>query len=107
MRDLVCVVCVLVLSWIFSLVTLLFVAWLVTLMGRSMFWYSHIHAAVFLYGSAAVCILLLIHTLVKNRCYRVSDGQNTFSCVSLLWFQLTEVTHLMETDRGRSRRAER
>uniref|UniRef100_A0A9J7YP40 Endoplasmic reticulum metallopeptidase 1 n=1 Tax=Cyprinus carpio carpio TaxID=630221 RepID=A0A9J7YP40_CYPCA len=70
MRDLVCVVCVLVLSWIFSLVTLLFVAWLVTLMGRSMFWYSHIHAAVFLYGSAAVCILLLIHTLVKNRCYR-------------------------------------
>uniref|UniRef100_A0A9J8ATB5 Uncharacterized protein n=1 Tax=Cyprinus carpio carpio TaxID=630221 RepID=A0A9J8ATB5_CYPCA len=71
MRDLVCVVCVLVLSWIFSLVTLLFVAWLVTLMGRSMFWYSHIHAAVFLYGSAAVCILLLIHTLVKNRCYRI------------------------------------
>uniref|UniRef100_A0A8C1V1R9 Endoplasmic reticulum metallopeptidase 1 n=1 Tax=Cyprinus carpio TaxID=7962 RepID=A0A8C1V1R9_CYPCA len=98
MRDLVCVVCVLVLSWIFSLVTLLFVAWLVTLMGRSMFWYSHIHAAVFLYGSAAVCILLLIHTLVKNRCYRragrVDLAELFFDGSLLLWcFVLFFFTH--------------
>lgn len=77
MRDLVCAVCVLVLSWFFSLLMVLLVAWLVTLMGRSMFWYSNLYAAVYLYGPAAVGVLLLIHTLVKNRCYRVSDGQNT------------------------------
>ncbi|XP_016117200.1 endoplasmic reticulum metallopeptidase 1-like isoform X2 [Sinocyclocheilus grahami] len=73
MRDLVCAVCVLVLSWFFSLLMVLLVAWLVTLMGRSMFWYSHLDAAVYLYGSATVGILLLIHTLVKNRCYRLTE----------------------------------
>ncbi|KAL0199051.1 hypothetical protein M9458_007591, partial [Cirrhinus mrigala] len=61
MRDLV---------WFFSVLTVLFVAWLITLMGRSMFWYTHFYAAVCLYGSAAVGIILLIHTLAKISCCR-------------------------------------
>ncbi|KAI2644857.1 Endoplasmic reticulum metallopeptidase 1 [Labeo rohita] len=81
MRDLVCAVLLLVLSWFFSVLAVLFVAWLVTLMGRSMFWYTHFYAGVCLYGSAAISIILLIHTLAKIPCCR-----------------RTEVTDLMETD---------
>ncbi|RXN37029.1 endoplasmic reticulum metallopeptidase 1 [Labeo rohita] len=67
--DLMCAVFLLVLSWIFSLLAVLFVALLVTLMGRSMFWYTHFYAGVCLYGSAAVSIILWTHTLAKNQCY--------------------------------------
>lgn len=71
--ELVCAVCVLILSWVITLLTVLFVALLVKLMGRSMFWYSYFYAAICLYGSAAVGIIVLVHTLAKTRC-RVSDG---------------------------------
>ncbi|XP_073691638.1 endoplasmic reticulum metallopeptidase 1-like isoform X2 [Garra rufa] len=70
MCNLACAVIVVFLSWFFSLLVVWFVAWLVTKMGRSMFWYSHFYAAVCLYGSAAVGIILLTHTLAKNWCYR-------------------------------------
>ncbi|KAL1279125.1 hypothetical protein QQF64_025798 [Cirrhinus molitorella] len=102
-RDLVCAVIALFLSWFFSLLVVLLVAWLVTKMGRSMFWYSHFYAAVCLYGSAATGIILLIHTLVKNLCHRkphfhccakgmarfqVVPGQNADSC----WNPCSDVT---------------
>ncbi|XP_059412979.1 endoplasmic reticulum metallopeptidase 1-like [Carassius carassius] len=98
MRDLVCAMCVLVLSWIFSLLMVLLVAWLIMLMGRSMFWYSHLYAATYLYGPAAVGILLLIHTLLKNRCYRsmsrVDLAELFFDGSLLLWcFVLLFFTH--------------
>ncbi|KAF4098064.1 endoplasmic reticulum metallopeptidase 1-like [Onychostoma macrolepis] len=98
MRNLVCAVFVLILSWFFSLLMVLLVAWLVTLMGRSMFWYSNLYAAVYLYGPAAVCVLLLIHTLVKNRCYRsmsrVDLAELFFDGSLLLWcFVLLFFTH--------------
>lgn len=73
-RDLVCAVCVVLLSWVVAVLTVLCVAWLVTLMGRSMFWYTHFYAAVSLYGSAAAGMILLIHTLAKSLYYRVSEG---------------------------------
>ncbi|XP_039535130.1 endoplasmic reticulum metallopeptidase 1-like [Pimephales promelas] len=73
-RDLVCAVVMVVLSWGMALLTVLLVAWLVTLMGRSMFWYTHFYAAVSLYGSAAASMILLIHTLAKSLYYRVSEG---------------------------------
>ncbi|RXN13601.1 endoplasmic reticulum metallopeptidase 1 [Labeo rohita] len=69
MRDLACAACVAVLSWFVTLLTVLIVALLVTLAGRSMFWYSHFYAAVCLYGSVAVGKILLIHTLAKNLYY--------------------------------------
>uniref|UniRef100_A0A8C1SNQ9 Endoplasmic reticulum metallopeptidase 1 n=1 Tax=Cyprinus carpio TaxID=7962 RepID=A0A8C1SNQ9_CYPCA len=83
--ELVCAVCVLILSWVFTLLMVLFVALLVKLMGRSMFWYSYFYAAICLYGSAAVGIIVLIHTLAKTRC-RVScvDLAELFFDVSLL-----------------------
>ncbi|XP_050960271.1 endoplasmic reticulum metallopeptidase 1 isoform X3 [Labeo rohita] len=74
MRDLACAACVAVLSWFVTLLTVLIVALLVTLAGRSMFWYSHFYAAVCLYGSVAVGKILLIHTLAKNLYYGVSHG---------------------------------
>ncbi|KAK2917033.1 hypothetical protein Q8A67_001407 [Cirrhinus molitorella] len=97
-RDLVCAVIVLILSWYFSLLVVRFVAWLVTKMGRSMFWYSHFYAAVCLYGSAAVGVILLIHMLVKNLCHRnvshVDLAEIFFDASLLLWcFVLFFLTH--------------
>ncbi|RXN17245.1 endoplasmic reticulum metallopeptidase 1 [Labeo rohita] len=89
MRDLVCAVLLLVLSWFFSVRTVLFVAWLVTLMGRSMFWYTHFYAGICLYGSAAIGITLLIHTLAKISCCRSVrrvDLADIFFDVSLLFW---------------------
>uniref|UniRef100_A0A671QTV8 Endoplasmic reticulum metallopeptidase 1 n=1 Tax=Sinocyclocheilus anshuiensis TaxID=1608454 RepID=A0A671QTV8_9TELE len=89
MRDLACAACVAVLSWFVALLTVLIVALLVTLAGRSMFWYSHFYAAVCLYGSAAVGKILLIHTLAKNLYYGGVSGvdlsERFFDVSLLLW----------------------
>ncbi|RXN17243.1 endoplasmic reticulum metallopeptidase 1 [Labeo rohita] len=76
-------------TWFFSVLMVLFVAWLVTLMGRSMFWYTHFYAGVCLYGSAAISIILLIHTLAKIPCCRSVrrvDLADIFFDVSLLFW---------------------
>uniref|UniRef100_A0A8C1KKX7 Endoplasmic reticulum metallopeptidase 1 n=1 Tax=Cyprinus carpio TaxID=7962 RepID=A0A8C1KKX7_CYPCA len=86
--ELVCAVCVLILSWVITLLTVLFVALLVKLMGRSMFWYSYFYAAICLYGSAAIGIIVLIHTLAKTRCRstgRVDLAELFFDVSLLLW----------------------
>ncbi|KAK7166898.1 hypothetical protein R3I94_001318 [Phoxinus phoxinus] len=75
-----------------ALLTVLFVALLVTLMGRSMFWYTQFYAAVSLYGSAAAGMILLIHTLAKSLYYRcvrsasrVDLAELFFDVSLLLW----------------------
>uniref|UniRef100_A0A8C1X8R9 Endoplasmic reticulum metallopeptidase 1 n=1 Tax=Cyprinus carpio TaxID=7962 RepID=A0A8C1X8R9_CYPCA len=89
MRDLACAACVAVLSWFVTLLTVLIVALLVTLAGRSMFWYTHFYAAVCLYGSAAVGKILLIHTLARNLYYGGVSGvdlsERFFDVSLLLW----------------------
>ncbi|KAF4099004.1 endoplasmic reticulum metallopeptidase 1 isoform X2 [Onychostoma macrolepis] len=89
LRDLACAVCVCVLSWFVTLLTVLIVALLVTLAGRSMFWYTHFYAAVCLYGSAATGKILLIHTLAKNLYYGGVSGvdlsERFFDVSLLLW----------------------
>ncbi|KAL1279150.1 hypothetical protein QQF64_025823 [Cirrhinus molitorella] len=88
MCDLWCALCVLILSWFFSLLAVLVVALLVTLMGRSMFWYTHFYAGVCLYGSAAVGIILKIHTWAKNHyrsASRVDLAEIFFDASLLLW----------------------
>lgn len=71
-RDLACATAVAVLSWFVTLLSVLIVALLVTLLGRSMFWYTHFYAAICLYGAAATGKIILIHTLAKNLYYGVS-----------------------------------
>ncbi|XP_051960365.1 endoplasmic reticulum metallopeptidase 1-like isoform X1 [Xyrauchen texanus] len=85
-------------SWFVTLLTVLIVSLLVTLMGRSMFWYGHFYASVCLYGSAAVGKMILIHTLAKNLYYgnvrRVELGELFFDVSLLLWcFALLFLTH--------------
>lgn len=65
--------CLFVLSWFVVLLTVLIVALMVTLLGRSMFWFTHFYTSICLYGSVAVGKILLIHTLAKNLYYRVSE----------------------------------
>uniref|UniRef100_A0A8B9K4R0 Endoplasmic reticulum metallopeptidase 1 n=1 Tax=Astyanax mexicanus TaxID=7994 RepID=A0A8B9K4R0_ASTMX len=88
-RDLAYAACVALLSWFITLLFVLIVALLVTLMGRSMFWYSHFYTSVCLYGSAAVGKMLLIHTLAKNLYYgnvrRLDLGELFFDVSLLLW----------------------
>lgn len=60
------------LSWFVTLMSVLIVALLVTLLGRSMFWYNHFYASICLYGTAASGKIILIHTLAKNLYYGVS-----------------------------------
>ncbi|XP_067278850.1 endoplasmic reticulum metallopeptidase 1 [Pseudorasbora parva] len=87
--DLACAVCVVVLGWLAALLAVLIVAMLVTLMGRSMFWYTHFYTAVCLYGSTAAGKILLIHTLAKNLYYgstrRVDLAELFFDVSLLLW----------------------
>ncbi|KAJ3605196.1 hypothetical protein NHX12_027246 [Muraenolepis orangiensis] len=68
-RELACAAGVTVLSWVVTLLTVLMVALVVTLLGRSMFWYTHFYAAVGLYGAAATGSTVLVHTLAKNIYY--------------------------------------
>ena len=78
MRELAYAAGVVVLSWLVTLLAVLIVALLVSLSGRSMFWYSHFYASICLYGSAATGKMVLIHTLAKNLYYGVSTGTRCY-----------------------------
>ncbi|XP_045923098.1 endoplasmic reticulum metallopeptidase 1-like [Micropterus dolomieu] len=96
-RDLACATRVTVLSWIVTLISVLLVALLVSLLGRSMFWYNHFYASICLYGAAATGMMLLIHTLTKNIYYggvcSVELGDLYFDVSLLLWcFSLVWLT---------------
>uniref|UniRef100_A0A3Q3FWJ9 Endoplasmic reticulum metallopeptidase 1 n=1 Tax=Labrus bergylta TaxID=56723 RepID=A0A3Q3FWJ9_9LABR len=84
--DLACATGVTVLSWFVTLLSVLIVALLITLLGRSMFWYTHFYASICLYGSAATGKMVLVHTLAKNLYFGVSGLGDLFFDVSiLLW----------------------
>uniref|UniRef100_A0A8C2WHN8 Endoplasmic reticulum metallopeptidase 1 n=1 Tax=Cyclopterus lumpus TaxID=8103 RepID=A0A8C2WHN8_CYCLU len=89
LRDLAYATGIAVLSWFVTLMLVLIVALLVTLLGRSMFWYNHFYASICLYGSAAMGKIILIHTLAKNLYYGVSGdfilGDLYFDVSLLLW----------------------
>ncbi|XP_005803825.3 endoplasmic reticulum metallopeptidase 1 [Xiphophorus maculatus] len=88
-RDLACATGVAVLGWFVTLLLVLIVALLITLLGRSMFWYTHFYAAICLYGAAATGKMILIHTLAKNLYYGgvrlVELGDLYFDVSLLLW----------------------
>ncbi|KAM9307327.1 endoplasmic reticulum metallopeptidase 1 [Pholidichthys leucotaenia] len=88
-RDLACATGVALLSWFVTLLSVVIVALLVTLLGRSMFWYSHFYASICLYGAAATGKMILIHTLAKNLYYGgirlVELGDLYFDVSLLLW----------------------
>uniref|UniRef100_A0A671YCW3 Endoplasmic reticulum metallopeptidase 1 n=1 Tax=Sparus aurata TaxID=8175 RepID=A0A671YCW3_SPAAU len=84
--DLACATGVAVLSWFVTLLSVLIVALIVTLLGRSMFWYTHFYASICLYGTASTGKMILIHTLAKNLYFGVSCLGDLFFDVSLfLW----------------------
>ncbi|XP_076836820.1 endoplasmic reticulum metallopeptidase 1 [Brachyhypopomus gauderio] len=89
LRALALAVCVALLSWVATLLSVLIVSLVVTLTGCSMFWYTHFSAAVALYGSAAAGKILLVHTLAKNLYYggvrRVELAELFFDVSLLLW----------------------
>uniref|UniRef100_A0A674P9J2 Endoplasmic reticulum metallopeptidase 1 n=1 Tax=Takifugu rubripes TaxID=31033 RepID=A0A674P9J2_TAKRU len=90
-RDLAYATGVALLSWLVTLLSVLIVALLVTLLGRSMFWYDHFYTSICLYGAAATGKIILIHTLAKNLYYGVnifllnSLGDLYFDVSLLLW----------------------
>lgn len=73
-RDLACATGVAVLSWFITLLSVLILALLVTLLGRSMFWYNHFYASICLYGAASTGKMILVHTLAKNLYYGVRES---------------------------------
>uniref|UniRef100_A0A672UZF9 Endoplasmic reticulum metallopeptidase 1 n=1 Tax=Strigops habroptila TaxID=2489341 RepID=A0A672UZF9_STRHB len=62
-------------SWICTLVTVLIVAVFVSVIGRSLSWYTHFYVSVFLYGTAAAANLILVHTLAKKFFYKNMNEQ--------------------------------
>ncbi|KAJ7986832.1 hypothetical protein DPEC_G00332500 [Dallia pectoralis] len=66
MIKLVLAMILLIISWMISLLTVYGTAQMVMLKGQSMFWYSNLYAGIFLYGSAATGMMVLIHTVAKN-----------------------------------------
>ncbi|KAJ8286612.1 hypothetical protein GJAV_G00041130 [Gymnothorax javanicus] len=88
-RELVCAAGVVIISWVVSLLSVLIVAVLVSLLGRSMFWYNHFYMSVCLYGSASTGKMVLVHTLAKNLYYgsvrRLELGDLFFDVILLLW----------------------
>ena len=87
-RELACATGVAVLSWVVTLLSVLILALLVTLLGRSMFWYNHFYASICLYGAAATGKMVLIHTLAKNLYYGVSTVFNLINVLALLMFSV-------------------
>uniref|UniRef100_A0A8C6SIH7 Endoplasmic reticulum metallopeptidase 1 n=1 Tax=Neogobius melanostomus TaxID=47308 RepID=A0A8C6SIH7_9GOBI len=87
--DLACATGVTILCWFVTLLSVLIVALLITLLGRSMFWYNHFYACVCLYGAATTGKMVFIHTLAKNLYYGgvrlVELGDLYFDVSLLLW----------------------
>ncbi|XP_068521941.1 endoplasmic reticulum metallopeptidase 1 [Anas acuta] len=77
------------LSWISTLVTVVIVAVFVSLIGRSLSWYTHFYVSVFLYGTAAAAKLILVHTLAKKFYYKSMNDLNLgdvfFDASLLIW----------------------
>ncbi|XP_068191850.1 endoplasmic reticulum metallopeptidase 1 [Antennarius striatus] len=97
-RDLACATGVAVLSWFVTLMSVLIVALLITLLGRSMFWYNHFYTSICLYGAAATGKMILIHSLAKNLYFGgvrlVELGDLYFDVSLLLWgCSLVLLTH--------------
>ncbi|XP_070296511.1 endoplasmic reticulum metallopeptidase 1-like isoform X1 [Salvelinus sp. IW2-2015] len=65
-KELACATMAVILSWLVTLLTVVFIAFVVSLMGRSMFWYNNFYTCMFMYGSAATGMMVLFHTLSKN-----------------------------------------
>ncbi|KFV72631.1 Endoplasmic reticulum metallopeptidase 1, partial [Struthio camelus australis] len=63
------------LSWISALVTVLIVAVFISLIGRSLSWYTHFYVSFSLYGTAAIAKLILVHTLAKKFFYKNMNEQ--------------------------------
>uniref|UniRef100_A0A673YAZ2 Endoplasmic reticulum metallopeptidase 1 n=1 Tax=Salmo trutta TaxID=8032 RepID=A0A673YAZ2_SALTR len=90
MKELAYATAVVILSWLVTLLTVLIIALVVSLTGRSMFWYNDFYTCIFMYGSAATGTMVLIHTLAKNLYYGVSCvclcvGELYFDVSLLLW----------------------
>ncbi|XP_019410291.1 PREDICTED: endoplasmic reticulum metallopeptidase 1 [Crocodylus porosus] len=62
-------------SWLSTSVTVVIVALFISLIGQSLFWYSHFYVSVCLYGTAAVAKLILVHTLAKKFYYKNANEQ--------------------------------
>nr|XP_006627062.2 PREDICTED: endoplasmic reticulum metallopeptidase 1 isoform X1 [Lepisosteus oculatus] len=88
-RELAYAVGVAIMSWFITLLSVLIVALLVSLMGKTMFWYNHFYVSICLYGSAAAGKMILIHTLAKNLYYgnipRLQLGELYFDVSMTLW----------------------
>uniref|UniRef100_A0A8C9SZ12 Endoplasmic reticulum metallopeptidase 1 n=1 Tax=Scleropages formosus TaxID=113540 RepID=A0A8C9SZ12_SCLFO len=88
-RELFCATGLAVLSWFVTLLSVLIVALLVTLMGKSMFWYNHFYMSVCLYGSASVGKMIFIHTLAKNLYYGVNCVSSDLHSLADLFFDVS------------------
>nr|XP_060618274.1 endoplasmic reticulum metallopeptidase 1 [Anolis sagrei ordinatus] len=64
-----------VFSWFAVFLGILFVAIFISLIGRSLSWYTHFYVSVFLYGSAALAKIILVHTLAKTFYYKHTNEQ--------------------------------
>uniref|UniRef100_A0A8D0HF47 Endoplasmic reticulum metallopeptidase 1 n=1 Tax=Sphenodon punctatus TaxID=8508 RepID=A0A8D0HF47_SPHPU len=86
-----------ILSWFTTLLTVLIVALFISLIGRSLSWYTHFYVSVLLYGTASVAKLILVHTLAKRFLYKVSEylGELYFDVPVVAWsIALTLLTQL-------------
>ncbi|KAM4809607.1 endoplasmic reticulum metallopeptidase 1 [Rhinophrynus dorsalis] len=97
-KDLLFGLFITLVSWISALVTVLIIAVIVSLAGRALFWYTHFYVSVFLYGSAVVAKLILMHTLAKTLWFTNTSKQylgDLFFDVSLItWcIPLVLLTH--------------
>ncbi|XP_071205956.1 endoplasmic reticulum metallopeptidase 1-like isoform X2 [Salvelinus alpinus] len=87
-KELACATVAVILSWLVTLLTVVFIAFVVSLMGRSMFWYNNFYTCMFMYGSAATGMMVLFHTLSKNLyggARRLEVGELYFDVSLLLW----------------------
>ncbi|KAJ7335487.1 hypothetical protein JRQ81_013428 [Phrynocephalus forsythii] len=80
------------LAWLATLVGILMMAAFISLIGRSLFWYTHFYVSVLLYGTAALAKLILVHTLAKTFYYKHTNQQflgEIFFDVPLVFWSIT------------------
>ncbi|XP_060093352.1 endoplasmic reticulum metallopeptidase 1 [Heteronotia binoei] len=80
-----------VLSWLTTFLGILIVAVFISLIGRSLSWYTHFYVSVFLYGTAALAKLIFVHTWIKRFHYKNTNEQflgEIFFDVSLFFWSI-------------------
>ncbi|KAL8203185.1 UNVERIFIED_CONTAM: hypothetical protein K2H54_044223, partial [Gekko kuhli] len=91
LKELAIAFFIIVLGWLTTLLGILIVAVFISLIGRSLSWYTHFYVSIFLYGTATLAKLIFVHSWIKKSHYKNTNEQflgEVFFDVSLVFWSI-------------------